>query len=183
MNPKDVERKVWPLGSLYYLGSIEKAPDGPPEELPKKLITATKARLARHKSAEPPSLNELKVLALDLIGYYSEQRLPLPKDTTMLIGLLMGMSEAQLQNPHEFLEAGRAVGRPSNSNKARDIAFFIDVAYWRKHGKMMSIRQLSKLVAERLEVPAEESASRDSLTQWREEYVNIFDMRGVQKLD
>lgn len=126
MKPKKLERKVWPLGSLYYLGSIEKAPDGPPEELPKKLVKATKARLAGDKSAELPSLNELKVLALDLLGYYSKRRLRMPAHMTMLLGLLMGLSEAHVENPDELL-AGRGAGRPSNSSAARDIAFFVDI--------------------------------------------------------
>jgi len=48
---------------------------------------------------------------------------------------------------------------------------------------MMSLRQLSKLVAERLKVPLEESATPASLRKWREEYVNMFDMKGVAKFD
>lgn len=182
MKPEYLERKVWHLGTLYFLGSIERAPDGHPEELPTKLLKATKARLQGDRSSEL-SLDELKVLALDLLGYYSKQRLPVPKDMTMLIGLLMGMSEGQVKDPHQFLEARQAKGRPSNAGKARDIAFILDAMYWRKHGKPMPLRELWRQVAELLALPPKKSVTQASLRKWREEYVNMLDMKGVAKLD
>lgn len=183
MRTKPIDRKIWYLGTLYYLGSIENAPDGPPGKMLKKLLEAVKARSAGNQSADLASLDEMKVLALDLLGYYTRRRLRVPAHMTMLFGLLLGLSEAHVKNPHEFLETRRGAGRPLNAGNARDVAFFIDVAYWQEHGEMMSLRQLSKLVADRLGVPPEESAAPASLRKWREEYVNIFDMKGVAKFD
>lgn len=174
---------IWRLGSLYYLGSIANALEGSPDKLPKKLLKALRKRLGGDRSTEAFSLAELKVVALDLVAFYSRSRRKLPAHVTMMLGLLMGMSEDDVRNPQSFLEAGQTVGRPSRQAAARDVAFYLDMHHWRVHQELMPLRSLWTQVANVLGVERTKSVSRATLEAWREEYVSILGMAPLPNYD
>lgn len=184
MNPEDYQpTPIWPLGSLYYLGKIENAPEGSPAAACSGLLELVQARRAGDRSSTAVSLHELKVIALDLVSHFSStSHPPAPPALTTAIGLLMGLSEEELAAPEVLLEGRAKVGRPANAN-ARDIAFYLDMFHWRETGQVMSLNSLVEAVADKIGVPVEKSVQTATLRTWRQEYVDMFDLRGEAKLD